>query len=109
MEARELDESSDAWDRSLASGEGSNGCNVRGRLPFLVGRGILIAPGCAEEMSASEAARFDGVRDGKLLGRDVVPLDRGFIGEFVNPKYTFVPIGSSRPTALTSRMNTPTI
>lgn len=111
VEAIELDESSDTRDKSLRSGEGSNEYAIGGRLPFLVGRGMRMAPGWAGETSVSEAARFGTVRNGKLPGEGTLHLDLGFIGigEFVNPKSAFVPVGSSRPTALTFLMNTPVI
>jgi hypothetical protein len=109
VEAIELDESSDTRNKSLGSGEGSSEYVMGGRLPFLVGRGMRIAPGCGGETSVYEAARFGTVRDGKLLGEGTPPLDLGFIGVFVNPKSAFIPVGSSRPTALTFRMNTPVI
>lgn len=108
-DAIELDESSDTRDMNLKSDEGSNEYDVGGRLPFLVGRGMRIAPGWGGEASVSEAARFGAVRDGKLLGRGTLALDLGFIGEPVNPNSAFIPVGSSRPPALTSRMNTPAI
>lgn len=109
-EAMELDESSVTQDKEFGSGKGSNenGC-IGGRLPFLVGRGMRIAPGCAGEMSVSEAARFGTVRGVPLLGKGTVPLDLSLIGEWVNTKSAFIPVGCSRPTALTSRINTPAI
>ena len=70
---------------------------------------MRIAPWCARVTSVSEAARFAIRGDGELLGKGIVPLDLGFIGKLVNPDSATIPVGSSRPTALTSRMNTPAI
>lgn len=109
VEAMELDESSDTRDKSLKSGEDSYEYDVGGRLPFLVGRGMRIGPECGGETSVSDAARFGPVRVGKLFGRGTVLLGHDFIGGLVSPKSAFIPVGSSRPTALTSRMNTPAI